>query len=267
MAGVRVPQAHARRAVSRASRSSATSATTARATWVRSARCVPRKACGEAIESAVAAAALHEADRPQDRARRGEPCLAGACSARRTCPCSGACPADEYAALVDDGSQASTASPNVLLGAARTPHARARRRRALRGGRRHPRPARARSPARSSASGSCLRCGARVTSCSRTRDGLVELDGGRLVEGLMAPLAPELQRAAGAPRDRRAPGRRAVAVRAAAPRATDPPGRRRARVDAAGVAQLRAGGQRSHRTPRRASRCIAQGPMGPEKRT
>jgi DNA polymerase-3 subunit epsilon len=71
------------------------------------------QAVREAIESAVP---LRRCTRRVGRtaALRGDPCLPAVLGAA-TCPCSGACPADEYAALVDRVERGLTGEPAALL--------------------------------------------------------------------------------------------------------------------------------------------------------
>jgi DNA polymerase-3 subunit epsilon len=146
----------------------------------------------EAIESAVA---LRRCTKRIGRKTElgGEPCLPAVLGAS-TCPCSGACPADEYAALVLEVVAGLDGEPERLLGPLE-----------------HRMHALARDERYEEAALTRDRLGALARALERQRlvlavrsaghvvledaHGLVELDGGRLVEGLLPPLAPDLQRA------------------------------------------------------------------------
>ena len=166
--------------------------------------------------------------------------------------------ADEYARLVDEVVAGLDGEPERLLG----PLERRMHTLAATSGTRKPRsPATgsARSRARSSANGSsrAVRTAGRVVL--EDVHGVVELDGGRLVEGLITPPAPELDATR-----RHATRSTSCSSSRAGCSARHARARRVQRVDGVlasvlpALAELRAGGQRSHRTPRHALTCVSQ---------
>ena len=146
----------------------------------------------EAIESAIP---LRRCTRRVGRRTEvgGDPCLPAVLGAA-TCPCSGACPADDYARLVADVVAGLDGEPERLLAPLE------RRMHALAEDERYEDAATTRD-----------RLGALARALERQRlvhavrtagrvvledaHGLVEVDGGRLVEGLMTPPPSDLRRA------------------------------------------------------------------------